>query len=323
MNPIGGYFELELPHCHNMPNWHIAKVNSGRNALEYILRVIGPENISMLYVPRFTCEVVIEPMHKLGIHQFKFYDVDDKLEVKNMPKLQDDDYIIINNYFGIKDLYINQLIGRIPKHIIVDNSQALFYPAKIGIKSFYSPRKFVGVPDGGLANVPGEIESLEQDESYDRCSHLLERIDLGANKGFDDFKANSKKLKNLPLRKLSALTGKLLQGIDFHLVQGQRKHNYDILRTALQDSNLLETPNSNEICCPMVYPYRIKDKDLRQKLIDNKIFVATYWPNVFEWCKPEDLEYKLTKEIIPLPIDQRYGEEEMEEIINIISDYNK
>lgn len=69
----------------------------------------------------------------------------------------------------------------------------------------------------------------------------------------------------------------------------------------------------------MVYPYLTDVADLRNKLIENKVFVATYWPNVFDWCKESDIEYKLAKYIFPLPCDQRYGEEDMERIINLIS----
>ena len=57
---------------------------------------------------------------------------------------------------------------------------------------------------------------------------------------------------------------------------------------------------------------------LKKRLIDNKIFVATYWPNVLEWCKEDDIEYKLCKSIIPIPIDQRYGKEDMNRILEII-----
>lgn len=94
MRPIGGYFELELPMYDNMPNSHAVKVNSGRHALEYILRVIGVGNIRHLYVPRYTCDVVLEPIRRLGISNFSLYDVDDNLEVRDMPDLSTGDYII-------------------------------------------------------------------------------------------------------------------------------------------------------------------------------------------------------------------------------------
>jgi hypothetical protein len=74
----------------------------------------------------------------------------------------------------------------------------------------------------------------------------------------------------------------------------------------------------DEDAIPMVYPYLTKDDKLKQKLIDERIYVATYWPNVLKWSKKEDLEYEMSINSCFLPIDQRYGIEEMERIINVI-----
>jgi hypothetical protein len=68
----------------------------------------------------------------------------------------------------------------------------------------------------------------------------------------------------------------------------------------------------------MVYPYLTDDAALKQRLIQDEIFVATYWPNVMEWCSNDDIEYKLATRIIPLPIDHRYGMKDMRRIINTI-----
>ena len=46
---------------------------------------------------------------------------------------------------------------------------------------------------------------------------------------------------------------------------------------------------------------------------------ATYWPNVLKWCSEDMLEYELTNNIIALPIDQRYGREEMDYIIKLLA----
>ncbi len=321
MRPIGGYFELELPMYDNMPNSHAVKVNSGRHALEYILRVIGVGNIRHLYVPRYTCDVVLEPIRRLGIFNYSLYDVDDNLEVRDMPDLSTGDYIIINNYFGIKDAYIRRISRELKEHVIIDNSQALYYPVELGVRSFYSPRKFVGVPDGGLANAVGgiDVELEDRDLSYDRCSHLLKRIDVDSMFGYPDFKENSAKLKGLPLRRMSKLTERLLQSIDFMTVRGDRKGNYSLLRDSLEGSNLLTTPESGSLSCPMVYPYRTKDAGLRQRLIDNDVFVARYWPDVSCGNTPTSNAVDLATEILPLPIDQRYGTEDMKRIIEIIN----
>ena len=75
----------------------------------------------------------------------------------------------------------------------------------------------------------------------------------------------------------------------------------------------------DEDSVPMVYPYYTKDLSLRQKLIENKVFVATYWPNVKEWAKEGMVEYEMAEKLIPIPIDQRYGSEEMQVVCYIIA----
>ena len=68
----------------------------------------------------------------------------------------------------------------------------------------------------------------------------------------------------------------------------------------------------------MVYPYLTKDGSLRRRLIEERVFVATYWPNVLQWCGEGDQEYRLAERLLPLPIDQRYGRAQMERIAALV-----
>ncbi|MDE6339722.1 MAG: hypothetical protein K2K97_08050, partial [Muribaculaceae bacterium] len=211
------------------------------------------------------------------------------------------------------------LYNQLGSKLIVDNAQAYFAEERLGSMAFYSPRKFVGIPDGGFAWTPKERDmELPQDFSTDRSSHLLRRIDSGAVSGYNEFKENSRRLSEEPMKKMSDLTYRLLGSIDYDEVIYRRRSNFEYLHQALGSTNLLKIPDIRDSACPMVYPYRTKDTSLRSRLISNNIFVATYWPNVLEWCDPETTEYHLAKEIIPLPIDQRYKEEDMYRILNIL-----
>ena len=68
----------------------------------------------------------------------------------------------------------------------------------------------------------------------------------------------------------------------------------------------------------MVYPFVARiGRDLRNELVDNKVFVAKYWPNVIQ-SGQYAFECEMAERIVPLPIDQRYGEEEMDRIIEIV-----
>ena len=86
---------------------------------------------------------------------------------------------------------------------------------------------------------------------------------------------------------------------------------------ALSDSNRIHLELNNE-AVPMVYPYLTNDASLRSRLIEHKVFVATYWPNVNEWTNSELFEHDLSAKLIPIPCDQRYGKENMERIMCII-----
>lgn len=315
MKPIGGYFELELPNISNFPQKDGIFVNSGRNALELVLNSI--RNIQNIYIPYFTCDVVLEPLEKLNI-QYTFYNIDENLELPPNICLNNNEYLLYTNYFGIKDNYIKKLSQKYGDKLIVDNAQALY--AEPTANCIYSPRKFVGIPDGGIAycNKENDIASYARDYSADRCEHLLIRHDKEASEGYMAFKGNSAKLKSQTIKQMSNLTIRLIDSIDFNFIKEKRINNFNHIHKYLKESNLLDVDNFGEYACPMIYPYYTDDKTLKQKLISNKIFVATYWPNVFEWCKFDSLEYNLSEHIIAIPIDQRYGIEDMNRIIKEI-----
>ena len=85
----------------------------------------------------------------------------------------------------------------------------------------------------------------------------------------------------------------------------------------MNNKNRVSLPLADD-AVPMVYPFLTDDRNLRQRLIDSKIYVARYWPNVLDWCDVRSNEFKLTNQLLPLPVDQRYGEEEMVKIASLI-----
>lgn len=317
MSPIGGYFELELLERGKCPFGEGVLLNSGRNALEYILLAMG--DVRRLFVPYYTCDVVLEPLHKLSI-PYTFYHINQNLELSSLPSLKNDEYLIYTNYFGIKDEYVKMLADRYALHLIVDNAQALFARPIEGVNTIYSPRKYVGLPDGGIVYCVKHIDNAkyEQDVSYGRCSHLLKRIDLDPSEGYGDFKANSAQLIGQPIKRMSKLTKRLLCTVDFGTIKIKRRKNFEFLHEHLVGKNNFIIPSLSTFACPMVYPYLTNDASLRQKLIDNKIFVATYWPNVKDWTTEDMLENELMERLLPIPCDQRYGMEEMNSIVRMI-----
>lgn len=318
VKPIGGYFELADKDCEcgRMPVNGVA-LNTCRNALEYI--ILQLDNAKRIYVPYYTCESVIEPLKRLPI-KYKFYHINEQLEIAEDIQLGIGEYLIANNYFGIKDTYIAQLANKYSERLIVDNAQALFAPMIPGIKAAYSTRKYVGVADGGFAVGVSDsfMADYEEDNSSEHDSHLYIRKEKGAETGFKDYQTNECKLDNQPIKRMSHQTKSIVSQIDYNTIIKKRRQNYQYLCTALGERNQLTLPSMDSFICPMVYPFMTDDETLRERLIENKIFIARYWPNVLKWCKDENLEYKLATTIIPLPIDQRYGLDDMMRIIGLI-----
>ncbi len=313
MDAIGGYFSLELPLREEFHKDAI-RLNTGRNCLEYILRARGYKKV---YIPYYTCDVILQPLKKLGI-SYEFYHVNIHLEVKDNFALKADEALLYTNYFGLKQRYVEKLAEIVGTNLIVDNTQAFYAKTLNGVDTFFTCRKFFGVPDGAYLYCNKVLDDeFGQDYSYDRMAHLLKRIDLTAEEGYADFRRVDDSLDNQPIRKMSKLTQRIMQSVDYEMAAKQRRANYLFLHNSLSEMNHLELPLDVE-AVPMVYPFLAPDKGHREKLLENKIFVPRYWSNVLEWTTNDDMEYLLACQMQPLPIDQRYGEEEMKKIINII-----
>lgn len=312
---IGGYFELELRpgagyHKQALP------LNTGRNALEYILKARG---FRKLYIPFYTCHVLLEPILKCGIG-LDYYHIDEQLEpVFDFATMEEEAAFLYTNYYGLKDAYIAGIRSSV-KHLIVDNAQAFFAPPLPETDTFYSARKFFGVPDGAYVYTSTEpVEITETDQSWSRCGHLLIRADVGAEHGYPAFRDNDAALDHNPVRRMSRLTQSILASIDYEDQAARRKYNYDYLDEALEGVNGLRLTRP-EAAVPMVYPFLSAASGLRAHLISRRIFVATYWPEVSSTVPAGSTENRLVHQLIPLPVDQRLTLSDLNFIIKTVKE---
>lgn len=314
MKEIGGYFNLELADRGGFLHDDGILLNSCRNALEFVLLSLRPKRI---WLPKYTCDSVLQPVKHLKLN-YCFYSIDKNLEIPLL-SLNETDVVLYTNYFGLKDSYTKELAERYGRRLIIDNAQSYYSERIKGIATIYSPRKFFGVPDGGIAYVDNPInKKFKQDKSYDRCRHLMRRYDETAAEGYSDFRTNDNYLDNREILLMSELTKAILRSIDYDSVKTKRNINFNYLHNNLSESNGLNI-KFEDIACPMVYPYYSKKNDLRRILIDNKVYVATYWHNVLCNSNIETLEFDFAKNILPLVIDQRYGIKDVSRIIKIIN----
>jgi hypothetical protein len=318
MKEIGGYFGLELSagdHFHSSA----LRFNSGRGALEYIVKA---RDIKKIHMPFFTCSAIRERLAKLSVEIQPYY-INEALEFE-VENFDESDAIIYINYFGLKTEFVKFISTKFNR-LIIDNAQAFFEKPIVGVDTLYSPRKFFGVPDGGYLVTDKFLSGdIERDLSSSRASHLLERIDISAEEGYQSFLDSERVLGLEALKKMSRLTESLLASVNYQKVRETRMRNFRFLHNALSKDNELESSINFEIIdAPMIYPLLTKKDGLRSALIEKRIYIPSYWPNVLDYTKLGDWEFYLAKHLIPLPIDQRYSPKDLGRVVSIVKSWLK
>ena len=317
---IGGFLEIELRKESSFHPDALA-LNSCRNALRFL---VEKRKAKRVYIAYYTCDAVYEALTQLPV-EILFYQLDEELLPLNLPStLEPDTLLLYTHYWGLCEKQIELLLKQYGESVVIDAAQAFFYRPPQGINAINSCRKFFGVPDGGYLYGNFSPDELEEDFSYKRCAHLLKRFECGPESAYPLYQKAESVMDDLAVGRMSKLTTALLGGVDYAQVIQQRRANFSYLHGALGEHNLLDLDASyTSHSVPMVYPYKCKNRALREQLLGEKIYVAIYWPNVLEWCDAKSREYELAVEVIPLPIDQRYGEAEMDKIIKTIINSQK
>lgn len=274
-----------------------------------------------MWMPTYICDSMLAPL-KATETEIVFYGIDSDLGVSNDVQIYDGDWLLYVNYFGVCTTQEDRLLKRFnSSQLIFDHSQAFFSPPRDCLATIYSPRKYFGVPDGGLllTSLPViEPEEIDTD-SLTRCAHLLKRLDSTPEAGYQDFKDAEETFCDMHPRRMSSLTDHLLMSIDYDACKKQRNTNFNFLHNQLGQLNNLNFDMSH-IDGPMCYPLLTDDTTILERLQANRVFVPTYWPELRNSSSLNQVEQSVVKNIVCLPIDQRYGMAEMAYIIDCLRD---
>lgn len=310
---IGGYFGFEkLISNEYYPN--LVAVNNARGALLYIIRA---KHYKKVYLPYFLCDSVRNVLEREQI-SFEEYRIDKMFLPLMDINTKSEEVVYIVNYYGL--ISEEQLISLKNRYgnIVVDNTQAFFAKPIKGIDTLYTCRKFFGVPDGGYAYTDAKLQKdIPVDVSMERMKHLLGRFEgNSASEYYEYFKKNDESFEGMDLRLMSKLTHNILGAIDYQAAKRRREENFLFLSKALGERNLLE------ISCPpgpYAYPFYIQNgMTIKKQLAKRKIYVATLWPNVIGTGL--EIETDFAENILPLPCDQRYSQEDMQRVVNTVKE---
>ena len=283
---------------------------------------------------------------KLEISDLNFF-----LEDKNLRG------VVLIDYFGISNLqpYIECIKSVRPDVlIIVDAVQAFLsivlsdnhYPGADVVIS--SPRKFLPIPDGGLVifNNKKPIYSLSKNNNLnDQTSYYISAgilKDAILKNSFDDetfFSLESlylnlfeshRKLFNNEIEPISNLSLEIMKRTNLKAIVDKRLINFKWMSDAFKQNkykNIL-SPIFNDSNGPgIVFPLRVDSKhrdSLRAYLKSRGIFCPVHWPVLQSQLPLLGKSSKLlSREILGLPIDQRYHENDLSRILKEIDNYLK
>ncbi|MBQ6401038.1 MAG: hypothetical protein IJI20_01990 [Firmicutes bacterium] len=316
---IGGYLELE--HFHGQEYYpDFPKVNLGRTALVWLLRSVGCRK---LFMPYYICDTVTDAVVKEGVEVMNYHlDEDLRPVFAAGAEPAKEDWLYLVNYYGqLSHEQIREYRAQYD-NVIVDNAQAYYDPPAEGVHTIYTCRKFLGVSDGAyLATDAPLCPNREEDHSFEYMQHLLGRFEQDASAWYSRMLEIAEGFEHTPVRRMSALTENLLRAIDDEEVIRKRRENYLTLQELLPSDN----PFTKRMpTAPFAYPYAHENGvELRRALAAQKIYVPTNWSVLLKTCPEDSLEYRWSADILPLPVDQRYGADDMKRIAEAIREFDR
>jgi hypothetical protein len=316
MTAVGGFFELETCGCGRLYHADAVSLCSGRAALRLILEAAAPRRV---LVPFYICDSLLVPFDALDV-PYAFYQLSPSLEPLLPAPLSPDEGLVYVNYFGLKTEYARRLQATTRAGVIIDDTQAFFQRGYERTWSFNSARKFFGVPDGAYAYGTGlaarapaaRLEEIEYD-------HLVNRL-LGRQAlAYQQYVEHE---QHVPAEVLGAsrLAERLLAGIDYDRARQIRVRNFAVVHERLGRFNRLALDlESRGEAVPFCYPLLPETTIRRELLWQAEIFVPQLWPEVerrtgeaFAW------ERDLAGRLLPLPIDHRYDDADMNRMCDVV-----
>ena len=302
---------------------------NARCGLFAIILATGAETI---WLPDYLCETLLFPAQKLG-KRIRFYSVNKRLGVEEwdwLTELGEGDLVVVIRYFGQSVISATEIckIGESGGIVVEDMSQALFSsPFSESDFAFYSLRKFLSLPDGGIALDLRDDEAVkwkyDDDWSGEHVFRGLEAIagrrrdEEGASSHRDWFGKFKKAEEAMPtgLVPMSEVSQHLLrEQFDYCEILEKRCRNSEFLMNELQSFRLFEDWSS---CEPSVgFPVLVQNRDEVQKaMFSEEIFPPIHWKLPKEVPKGRWNDW-LSSRILTIPADHRYDLSDMGRVVN-------
>lgn len=342
---LGSEFNLSLNELHivednlysYMSNYSVQWYDYGRSALRHIPIPKGKN----ILLPEFICESVSSCFEKSRI---RFYDIDENFNIDLIDLVSKLDKhtgcIYVVHYFGCVQSNltlkkIKEIANEYEIIVIEDTTQSLFSTHEFfGDYILASVRKWMQIPMGGILytnygrHLPSQDGCMTNNDNARVYGMILKDMflmgDYDTNVKYREIFVNAEKRVDCgnDVCKMSDLSRFLIACVDVNRLVQKRKHNTNRLFNGLKKMGIEGICEFDKCECPFAYPLRVRERDVFKKyLMDNRIYCAVHWP--FDGIMPEKRIQAIenANSLISLPIDQRYGDKEIDYMIDVISKY--
>lgn len=358
LSEIGSNFwqySFDLPKREKKLWWESGDYNrlffkSGRNAIKALARQLKDGGARVL-LPAYTCETVILPFIDEG-YEISYYGINSDMSLNiesllNLIETFQPNLVLFHSYFGFDTLSVDKsVIEGIHDRgitIIEDITQSVFSEHYIECSDYYvsSLRKFMAIPDGGV------LFSKKELDITDICSHdnaivkiALEAFDQKAEyiavsqneelkERFRDGYVNLNHMiaDNNHLMFMSSESLQIFESCDVDYIRTKRRENFESLASVIReiDGGSLVISETNDKTAPLYLPIYVKGdrKALQHYLAENKVYCPVIWPKPSQvTCDCEKMDY-MYAHMLCIPIDQRYGEDELCKIERLFREYRE
>lgn len=303
---------------------------TARSAFFLLVRQLSPPQV---WLPSYLCGVVADAVSAAG-GTVRFFPINERLEIADLAwvnEVRQGDLVVFIDYFGIRSWRSTATTARAKgAWVVEDASQALLLDeiAPEAHYAVFSPRKFVGVPEGGIL-LPQTDAPLGRDPLppsppawwWDSFQASLLRAEFdrhgGDRRWFDLFRGSDPNGPHEPCA-MSELTRVILHAhVDWQRHAEARRNNYRLLARRLPELALW--PELPEDVVPLGFPIRLANRDpVRQHLFTREIYPPVHWPIAGLVPSEFHLSHTLAAELMTLPCDQRYSSADMNRLAETV-----
>lgn len=322
-------------------------LSTGRSATRLVLQTIeerNPHLRKVALIPPFTCYTVIDPFIDFG---YEIHTLPISLDLMTMSEeiLQSveqarAEVLLVHRYYGFDTLPgfngIVEILRSKGVVIIEDCTQCMYSGFELSDADYFvgSIRKWCGVPDGGFAICrEGDFRhkpccSDEKMVEAKRIASELKYQFLFEAKGDKPtFKSKYREAEELldnqnGYYSIGELSARMQAELDVDMLRQKRRENYNVLSKGLQNVtglSIIYTVLPSEVT-PLYFPVLVEDREQWQNLLaDNDIYAPVVWPKAEQCPDIDDDSQTIYDKILCIPIDQRYGIDDMERIVEVIN----